>query len=83
METRNPITLYEIREKMKSLELGQKMKLRQYNLLRESPAEALYHEEVCTIVGIYTDVVVFQRPNGMTCSRTGVELVMADRGMPI
>ena len=83
MEARNPITLYETREKMASLKIGQKMKLRQYNYLRETPAEALYHEEMCTITEIYPSVVVFQRPNGMKCSRTGVELVMADRGTPI
>lgn len=78
-----PITIQAVKEKMASLSIGQKMKLRQYNYLRESPAEALYHEEVCTITEIYPSVVVFQRTNGMKCSRTGVELVMADRGTPI
>ena len=77
------ISVYDVKEKILSLKIGQMIRLRQYNLMREDAKEPLYYSENCKVVGIYPHVVVFQRPNGMKCSRTGVELVMADRGHPI
>lgn len=81
--TKTPITFLEKREKMESTYIGQKIKLRQYNLLREDNTDPLTVPETCTVIAKYPDVVIFARPNGMQCSRTYIELCMADRGVPI
>ncbi len=81
------ITMEEIARKRHSVQIGDKITLQQDDLLREKNGPACVKER-CEVVAKYPAVVIFKRPKTRsgrqcTCSRTWVELCMADRGMEI
>ena len=81
------ITMEEIARKRHSVQIGDKITLQQDDLLREKNGPA-YIKEKCEVVAKYPSVVIFKRPKNRSgrqcmCSRTWVELCLADRGLEI
>lgn len=81
------ITMEEIARKRRSVQIGDKIILRQQAPLRDEN-RCIYVKERCTVIAKYPAFVIFQRPscrNGhqRTCTRLWVELCMADRGQAI
>ena len=77
------ITREEIARKRRSIQIGDKVTLRQQAAMMDEN-RTIYIKERCTVVAKYPAFAIFQRPscrNGhqRTCTRTWVELCMADR----
>ena len=78
------ITVEEIKRKRRTVQIGDKITLRQQVQSMETPGAMTDKLEVCTVIAKYPALVIFQRPRGRSriprlCSRTWVELCMADR----
>lgn len=81
------ITTQEIARKRHSVQIGDKFTLRQHATMMDEN-RSIYVSERCTVIAKYPAFAIFQRPscrNGhqRTCTRTWVELCMADRGQAI
>ena len=82
------ITREEIIRKRHSIQIGDKITLRQQVQSTDTPGATCYINEPCTVIAKYPALVIFQRPparsgHRRTCSRLWVELCMADRGRAI